>query len=162
MIVFHRRRWLGCSLVAMAALVAGPRDLVAQEVMDAKAASYLRDRYLADMDTVHAKVVALANAFPADKYSWRPAQGVRSVSEVLMHVVSEWLYYGPMSVGGKAPADFGPPRETLAKLEKLGIVKKHGDHYFAVTLDKALEMLDYRWDNYFKYNNPEYEAPPRV
>jgi hypothetical protein len=31
-----------------------------------------------------------------------------------------------------------------------------------VSLDKALEMLDYRWDNYFKYNNPEYEAPPAV
>ena len=28
----------------------------------------------------------LAEAIPADKYSWRPAPGVRSVSEVLMHV----------------------------------------------------------------------------
>ncbi len=52
--------------------------------------------------------------------------------------------------------------DALAKLEKLGIVKKHGDRYSAVDLDKALEMLDYRWDNYFKYNNPEYEAPPVV
>ena len=52
--------------------------------------------------------------------------------------------------------------DALAKLEKLGIVKKNGDRYLAVSLDKALEMLDYRWDNYFKYNNPEYEAPPTV
>lgn len=118
MIFLHRQRWLGCSLVAMAALVAGTRDLVAQKVIDAKTASYLRDRYLADMDTVHAKVMALANAFPPDKYSWRPAQGVRSVSEVLMHVASEWFYYGPLSVGAKPPADFGPPQQTLPKLEK--------------------------------------------
>ena len=118
MIPFHGQRWLGFSLVAMAAFVAGTRDVAAQEVMDAKSATYLRDRYLADMDTVHAKVMALANAIPADKYSWRPAQGVRSVSEVLMHVASEWLYYGPRSVGGKPPADFGPPQETLPKLEK--------------------------------------------
>jgi uncharacterized damage-inducible protein DinB len=118
MIPFHGQRWLGLSLVAMAAFVAGTRDVVAQEVMDAKSATYLRDRYLADMDTVHAKVMALAHAIPADKYSWRPAQGVRSVSEVLMHVASEWLYYGPRSVGGKPPADFGPPQETLPKLEK--------------------------------------------
>ena len=112
------RRWLGLSLVAMAAFVAGARDVVAQEVMDARSASYLRDRYLADMDTVHAKIMALANAIPAEKYSWRPAQGVRSVSEVLMHVASEWLFYGPQSVGAKPPADFGPPQQTLPKLEK--------------------------------------------
>jgi len=52
--------------------------------------------------------------------------------------------------------------DALAKLEKLGIVKMNGDRYIAVSLEKALEMLDYRWDNYFKYNNPEYEAPPKV
>jgi hypothetical protein len=52
--------------------------------------------------------------------------------------------------------------DALAKLVKLGLVKKVGDRYKAVDLDKALEMLDYRWDNYFKYNNPEYEAPPVV
>jgi hypothetical protein len=50
--------------------------------------------------------------------------------------------------------------DALEKLEKLNIVTKTGDRYHAVGLDKALEMLDYRWDNYFKYNNPEYEAPP--
>jgi Protein of unknown function (DUF3754) len=52
--------------------------------------------------------------------------------------------------------------DAMAKLEKLNIVQKRGDHYHAVSLEKALEMLDYRWDNYFKYNNPEYEAPPVV
>ena len=113
-----RRRWLGFGLAAMAAFVVGTRDVVAQEVIDAKAAAYLRDRYLADMDTVHVKVMALANAIPADKYAWRPAPGVRSVSEVLMHVASEWLFYGPQSVGAKPPADFGPPQQTLPKLEK--------------------------------------------
>ncbi len=42
--------------------------------------------------------------------------------------------------------------DALAKLEKLNIVTKAGDKYRAVGLDKALELLDYRWDNYFKYN----------
>jgi hypothetical protein len=50
--------------------------------------------------------------------------------------------------------------DAIGKLEKLGIVRKHGDNYTAVGIDKALEMLDYRWDNYFKYANREYEAPP--
>jgi len=116
MICLHRQ--LGFGLVAIAMLVAGRRDLVGQDVIDVRSASYLRDRYLADMDTVHGKIMALANAIPAEKYSWRPAQGVRSVSEVLMHVASEWLFYGPQSVGAKPPADFGPPQQTLPKLEK--------------------------------------------
>jgi hypothetical protein len=25
---------------------------------------------------------------------------------------------------------------------------------------KALEMLDWTWDNYFKFSNPEPETPP--
>jgi hypothetical protein len=42
--------------------------------------------------------------------------------------------------------------DALGKLEKLEIVKKVGDRYQAVPLEKALERIDYRWDNYFKYN----------
>ena len=36
-------------------------------------------------------LVAMADAIPADKYGWRPAPGVRSVSEVLMHVAQSKL-----------------------------------------------------------------------
>jgi hypothetical protein len=42
--------------------------------------------------------------------------------------------------------------DALGKLEKLNIVSRHGDKYRAVGLTQALEKLDYRWDNYFKYN----------
>jgi hypothetical protein len=35
---------------------------------------------------VSRQLVALAEAIPADKYSWRPAPGVRSTSEVFMHI----------------------------------------------------------------------------
>jgi hypothetical protein len=50
--------------------------------------------------------------------------------------------------------------DALAKLERLKIVYKSGDAYRAVPIDKALEMLDWTWDNYFKYNNPEPEEAP--
>jgi hypothetical protein len=43
--------------------------------------------------------------------------------------------------------------DAIAKLEKLGIVKKHGENYVAVGIDEALERLDYRWDHYYEYNN---------
>ncbi len=50
--------------------------------------------------------------------------------------------------------------DALAKLERLKIVYKSGAAYRAVPIDKALEMLDWTWDNYFKYANPEPESPP--
>jgi len=52
--------------------------------------------------------------------------------------------------------------DALAKLERLRVVEKVGAAYRARPLEKALEVLDWTWDNYFKYNNPEYEAPPVV
>ncbi len=52
--------------------------------------------------------------------------------------------------------------DALAKLERMHVVHKVGDRYCAVPIEKALEMLDWTWDNYFKYNNPEPETPPVV
>jgi uncharacterized damage-inducible protein DinB len=34
------------------------------------------------------QILALANATPAEKFAWRPGPGVRSVSEVYMHIVA--------------------------------------------------------------------------
>ena len=39
-----------------------------------------------DLSESQEKITSLAEAIPADKYTWRPAEGVRSVSEVLMHI----------------------------------------------------------------------------
>jgi hypothetical protein len=51
-------------------------------------------------------------------------------------------------------------RAALAKLERMRVVEKVGERYRAQPLAKALAMLDYTWDNYFKFNNPEPEEPP--
>jgi uncharacterized damage-inducible protein DinB len=109
---------LTITLAAVAALSVAPVAR-AQDVLDAKSATHIRDEYLADLDTLHTKVMALANAIPADKYSWRPTQGVRSISEALMHIAAEWYYFTPKSVAGDAPAGFENPREKLPSLEKI-------------------------------------------
>ena len=62
--------------------------------------------FLNDWNDSENKLVQLAEAIPADKYSWRPAQGVRSFSEVYMHVAgANYFMAGP--VGVKPPAGFG-------------------------------------------------------
>jgi uncharacterized damage-inducible protein DinB len=45
-----------------------------------------RAEYLAELSVSEDHLVRLAEAIPADKYRWRPATGVRSVSEVLLHI----------------------------------------------------------------------------
>src|SRR4051794_15364916 len=53
---------------------------------------------------VSQQLIALAEATPVDKFAWRPAPGVRSTSEVYMHIAmgNFWL----LSVTGpKMPAD---------------------------------------------------------
>lgn len=56
-----------------------------------------------DIDGVEKKLVALAKAIPVDKYTWRPGNGVRSVSEVFMHLSSD-NYLMPALGGTPIPA----------------------------------------------------------
>jgi len=65
-----------------------------------------------DGEWVHVskQLVALAEAFPAEKLAWRPAPGVRSASEVFMHIAI--ANFGLLSfTGPKVPADFKPDLE---------------------------------------------------
>ncbi len=62
--------------------------------------------YEGEWGHVSRQLVALAEAIPAEKYAWRPTPGVRSVSEVLMHVAQANFYL--LSVTG-------PPLPTEVK-----------------------------------------------
>lgn len=65
---------------------------------------------------VSAQLIALAEATPAEKFAWRPAPGVRSTSEVYMHLVIANFYL--LSVTGpKMPADLKIDAD-ISKAEK--------------------------------------------
>jgi len=121
------RLWLA-PLIAVAATMTLPLRGAAQEVLDQKSANEIRLQYLADLDTVHTKVMALAEAIPESKFGWRPTPETRSVSEAMMHLATEWYFWGSLAVGGKPPADFGVPRETIPKLEKVASKAEVIDH----------------------------------
>ena len=57
---------------------------------------------------VSRQLVALAEAIPAEKFAWRPAPGVRSVSEAFMHIAVANFYL--LSVTGpKLPPEIKSP-----------------------------------------------------
>jgi uncharacterized damage-inducible protein DinB len=62
-------------------------DVELLAVTDVPPASPAADILLSFSDS-ESKVIALAKAVPEDKYSWRPAPGVRSFGEVFVHIVS--------------------------------------------------------------------------
>src|SRR6201985_1476322 len=98
------KRLLVCAVLGCIALHAKDDPLVG-----------LWQGYDGELGHVSRQLVALAEAIPADKYSWRPAPGVRSVSEVFMHITiaNFWL----LSITGpKMPSDLKQEMEkTVTK-----------------------------------------------
>ena len=44
----------------------------------------VRRLFVADLDSVQARFLALADAIPEEEYCWRPAPGVRSIGETFL------------------------------------------------------------------------------
>src|SRR5262245_24107687 len=123
-------------------LLASAAPARAQDVITKESAAAVKASFLSDLEVLRGKFVGLANAFPQDKYTWRPMDGVRSVSEVLMLAAFEGYSFIPTSFGAKA-ADLGP-REEAAKLRTLSDkaqVIEHLNKGFAHA-KKELEALD--------------------
>jgi hypothetical protein len=123
-------RLLAAAVVASLALSAVP--VRAQDVISKESAAELKASVLGDLDTLRTKFVGLAQAFPQEKYTWTPMEGVRSVAEVLMLAAFD----------GKA-ANLGT-REEAAKLRTLTDKTQIIDHLnkgFAHA-KKELEALD--------------------
>ncbi len=70
---------------------------------------------------VSRQLVALAEAFPAEKFAWRPAPGVRSTSEVFMHIAI--ANFGLLNVTGvKLPADLKSPDMEKTVTQKSEVI----------------------------------------
>jgi uncharacterized damage-inducible protein DinB len=64
----------------------------------------LRADILGQIQEAETKLIELAEATPASKYSWRPAKGVRSIAEVYLHVAAG-NYMLPRFAGVEPPGD---------------------------------------------------------
>ena len=118
------RRMVVVSLMATMATAALSTPARAQDAISKEAAATLKASFIADLDVLKGKFVGLAEAFPQDKYTWRPMDGVRSVSEVFALAASEGYAFIPTSFGGKA----GATREEMAALRTLTEKAKIVEH----------------------------------
>jgi uncharacterized damage-inducible protein DinB len=109
---------------------AQPPQAAAQSTDKTPPSYDMKPQSLLDLDAMHKKYVDLASAIPPEKYTWRPAEGVRSFSELFLHVAG--ANYGfPQLLGAPVPANI-----DLKTLQKS-------------TTDKAqiIDMLNKSFDN---------------
>jgi len=66
----------------------------------------LIEEFVGQVVYMQGKIVDLANAIPQENYTWRPAEGVRSISEVYLHIA--FANYICVTVsGGTVPKEIG-------------------------------------------------------
>lgn len=89
----------------------------------------VRGDMIAQLDDAANKIVQLAEAIPQDKYTWRPAQGVRSVSEVIMHVTSANFFFPSMAgTAGTSPLPRDAEKTITAKAQAVDYLKRSCEH----------------------------------
>src|SRR5580658_1175612 len=109
-------------LIAVLAVLCttGPARLQAQTAPEG-----IWQGYDGEWEHVSSQLIALAEATPEDKFAWRPAPGVRSTSEVYMHIVDANFYLLSIT-GPKMPDDLkeGAEKTVTSKAAVIAWLKR--------------------------------------
>jgi uncharacterized damage-inducible protein DinB len=98
----------------------------AEKVAPKAGGAGIKAEFARNLDYAGDKLIQLAEAVPAEKYTWRPAEGVRSFSEVFLHAAGG-NYMIPSFTGAKLPDGFDPKTfetSTTKKDEIIAQIKK--------------------------------------
>ena len=122
--LFHRPLLL---LAALATLI----GLLTPAAAHAQDPASFRQTWLAEFEASARKVVALAEAMPAETYSWQPMEGVATVAGAYMHI-ARYNYQLPHLNMGVAPpegVEYATFEEAFTtKDEVLEVLRASMDH----------------------------------
>ena len=122
------------SIIVLVAFLFVSVSVLGGSKTDNEPASAFAGEYGGLISNVHGKIVKLAEAVPQDNYSWRPADEVRSISEVYLHLAFS-CYYLLDALGEEIPVKLG--MEDAKKFEKSTLDKKE----IAEKLNSAFSMF---------------------
>ena len=140
----HATTWTRCpctALLLMLALLLVGQPLTAQE----EAAGF-QTTYQREWVGGRQRVESIAGAIPEATYDWRPTEGVRSTSEVVMHIAFGNFMFAEL-LGGSRPGDLPDDLESVeGKTEVLALlgrsfdeVENQLDEVFSGDLDRELQ-----------------------
>lgn len=109
--------------------------------------------------SVHRRLLAMAEDFPAEKYDYRPAKDVRSFGEVIVHAMSGTIYAAKAGRGETANWDELDPKNYKGKAEIVAALKKAiadsdatlkavPEASFANTLSPWLSVIEHSAEHY--------------
>ena len=130
----HRHLLRIAMLFALVALLCA--GLSAQEKKSAPASGF-QGEFTTLISQVQGQIMDLEAAIPQEKMNWRPAEGVRSIGEVYLHL--SWANYFVLKLAGYAPpadADFAMDAkkwegQTSDKAKIASIMKRSFEHVVA-------------------------------
>jgi len=99
-----------------------------------------KSEYLAELEYTSRNVIAMAQAMPAEKYGWRPGAGVRSVSEVYMHIATGNFILVDI-IGQKAPEDLYGKAEASGRERLMALLKRNAELEKTVTEKQRVVAL---------------------
>ena len=108
-----------------------------------KAPEGIWEGYDGEWTHVSKQLIDLAEATPPEKFAWRPAAGVRSTSEVYMHIVDANFYLLSIT-GPKMPADLkeGMDKAVTSKADVISWLKRSLDAVKAAHLAETPKDLE--------------------
>lgn len=148
------KRALSLTLTLILATVLAPpaRAHHDEQPAAAKPGSSVRAEILRQIGDAQEKLIALAEATPAEKYSWKPNDKVRSTGEVFLHVAGG-NYFLPTLWGVKPPEGLDLRNIEKASTDKAKVIdalKKSFDHARKAIetapeaeLDKTIKIFDH-------------------
>jgi uncharacterized damage-inducible protein DinB len=118
-----------CSIISCAALARAQqkpaeKPPATQTVPTAGA----RMEFLDEVSYYEQRFLRLADAIPAEKYTWRPVEGVRTVGEVYVHVVNANYGFAKM-LGTAPPAGFDPKALMASAGDKAKVLQALKDSF---------------------------------
>jgi uncharacterized damage-inducible protein DinB len=135
---FHAGRRLALLVVTVVLVVMNAGQVHAQDAIDGQ-----WEGWDAEWHHTSTQLIALAEAMPEKDFAWRPGPGVRSTSEVYMHIVDANFYL--LSVTGiKPPADFKDDldKTVTSKAEVIALLKRSLEAVRQAHLKETPEHLE--------------------
>jgi uncharacterized damage-inducible protein DinB len=138
-----------CLLVACAGLASAsqaaqtPASPAAQPADKTQPSYDMKAQSVYDLQDLQKKFVGLAGAIPQEKFTWRPADGVRSVSELFLHI-SGANYGIPGMMGVPPPAGFDGKTFEESTTDKAKIIEQLNKSFAAaITAVQGMTNADF-------------------
>lgn len=114
----------------------------------------MKPQSILDLQTMQKKFTDLAQAIPADKMAWRPSEGVRSFSEIFLHVAG--ANYGiPNMMGVALPAGYDAKTFEKSTTDKAKVIAELNKSFAAaIAAVQAMSNAD--------FNKPDKKLGPEA